>query len=124
MKKIYKYESFDKFSLNESEGIELFIEPENLGDELNDYELNVNVDSDTDIVEIVIKDGEKRFILEYFLENDDEVINGEEEPEIVYLMGFEEGNDTDNESYVIDEDSNLYKEVLNIIISKLKTDYD
>lgn len=124
MKKIYKYESFDKFSLNESEGVELFIEPENLGDELNDYELNVNVDSDSDIVEIVIKDGEKRFILEYFLENDDEVINGEEEPEIVYLMGFEEGNDTDNESYVIDEDSNLYKEVLNIIISKLKTDYD
>ena len=124
MKKIYKYESFDKFSLNESEGVELFIEPENLGDELNDYELNVNVDSDSDIVEIVIKDGEKRFILEYFLENDDEVINGEEEPEIVYLMGFEEGNDTENESYVIDEDSNLYKEVLNIIISKLKTDYD
>lgn len=120
MKKIFGYNYYLENINNDGEEVELFNEPDLLGDSIGEYELDVNFDNEEDIALINIKTETTAYRFEYFVDNDDEIKNGTEEPEVNYLIGFELDSESDDESLILDEDSNLYREVIKILIEKIR----
>ena len=112
MKKIYKFESFLESFNNDGEEVELFNEPEIIGDNLESYEIDIDIDEEEDIVNITIVSKNLTYKFQYFIDLD------EEEVELTYLVGYEVDNEDDSESFIIDEDSSLYNEIVEIIEQK------
>lgn len=115
MKKIYKFESFLESFNNDGEEVELFNEPEIIGDNLESYEIDIDIDEEEDIVNITIVSKNLTYKFQYFIDLD------EEEVELTYLVGYEVDNEDDSESFIIDEDSSLYNEIVEIIEQKIES---
>lgn len=116
MERIFEYNSFFE-NENQGEEIEMFVEPDVITDG-ETGEIDVYNEDEEDVFVVILK-RKIAYKFVYFVENYDEVLTENEEPELIYLLGFEFDNEDDNESFMIDEESNLFAEIKSLIKAEI-----
>lgn len=116
MERIFEYNSFFE-NENQGEEIEMFAEPDIITDG-ESGEVYVHNEDEEDVFVVILK-RKVSYKFVYFVENYDEVLASGEEPELIYLMGFEFDNEDDSESFMIDEESSLYSEIVSLIKTEI-----